>query len=1855
MSGALSHSGLLYTELQSPTIVECSCWARFIPTLPGASPWQLVVARSSVLDVYRIGELCNSKSSLAQLQLIASFPLAGSVAAIEKVCLSGQGARAVADIDEIDAVMLSFKDAKVSLVALDPYSHTLRTLAMLNFEEGGIGPGAGLATGKMLYRNPLGLAEHAAGLRVDPYMRCAVIVPYDEEIAVMPFTSKDYDNSGLHDNIVEDNIDTGTITRLQTETAVVEAEQEKRTRTIFGKPYIIEMRDVASAGAEAQGASDSSSFLRGRIPDMCFLDGCRLPTLAVLIERVPVTSKRLATVQHTFTLAALSLDTDQKTTVDWQHDGLPHDSYLTVPLQEPVGGVLVVSPNALLYFNNSHYVGLALNGFSAYSCDVKGRFPLSTNQDIQSNAPLICLALDAARAVELSPQRILFVSRDGCLHLLKIHTGGEDGTSVRGLSLHPQSIRGIHTQHLAFLQAPHEVSTSLGLGKKARAKSMNGHWVYGLLFQSSRSADSTLSLCGVHMDGPVLVQSTGSMPSNLSRKRARVESSVLPEKEESAPGAENSDDDDDDDDDQVSRNSLVAVNDFVLYPIDSLPNVGPIADTTIGRSCLTMLADDDELPLAPPPTELVLASGRDQTGSAVVMHRGLRPNIASHIRLAGIVGLWTLNFLREGSDDDNFVDGLMIMSTLSSTRIFSLGAAIGEFEDSAPTDIVKGARTLAVGTLLGPGAIIDAPDGLMPPGAVISTLFTESSDSSYSCKALASTPHRYSVLTQNQAKAVERIVQITDAGVYVLSSGANPRSSQPPIRRAVQISSGGLGADNTAHVSFVSICDPYILLRLSDGSIRVLAADVSTGHVSLLPLIDASLGDPKRNSLDPIVSCCLFRDFGGVLESSVTGVPFGAQKNRISAVRPQRCFAFIVRRSGTLDVFAIISKRFVSVFSSIGVHLGPHIVSPNEPTSPRQYNSSISSDAVTASVESVAEPCLDEAQSTEKKMPRSFISDICLQTHDKTICLTMVTNRDQVFVYSLHDASPKPPRESSSAGDIDTNQARKGPIADTISTMMSGAEIIKDSRSRKLDLSSSETILQFTRASLSFRFIRLPHSSQVPTGMPDADSFSSETPEEINMVFRKYRTPRLQPFSNVSGWSGVAVLTPTPVFNLFVRGTAAVVPMSVPNVTGASGSGGLPGDHMFESVVTAFSSFHTPSVCANGFVFAHQGFVQFATLPRPQWPTQKSSTLDDGIVQESLVPEPVQMYSFEKIPEQVNGSRGEAVTIAPLVKFCTPLRLATGSAVLAAAGAVSSTPNSTVLSPSGPLINSHITSQTQVAHILPGPAYAPFYKHYLRTNLVHISFLEFASSQFGARMLSEWHRRQTDYAEMAGLDLPCPPTSTQQQCCLLPIYACAIATPRLRSYKADRDVIFSEYEQLGWPDGPYAQVNYGEHVEYGDVPLKKTGTNSVVDHLADAGLSDPLEVDCDHRVAIYSVGSSDSGSNWVLADSYTLQPFEKILCIREIPLHEGATQGGPPRSAVIVGTGFSTFSGEEVRGVAKGRILIFRIIAAEVSNEPGKPLVVLPLKLKMVYAEDLRTAVSNIAPLVVKETWTGFGSNTAFAAAQGVPLAPGIRMARHLVVAAGRRVEVYEWREGKLGMIAIFDSFSWVKDVIVVNDLIFFGDILGCVRLAKWRDDDHQIIECGSDALLRVRLSSIGLVIDDGTLGLVVTDDEGNLLVDVCSPTEQPKMRLKLRADFHVGSVTRRLVRSRMAVPLGTAVSERKRFATFFGTRAGSVSALLPLDEMSFKRLLMLQKIMTYCLPHAAGLNPRLWRLFASSLNPGGSGSRPRAKNFLDGNLLSRYLSLSTHTQRVFAEAIGSSPERILASLRTIAVSSTCF
>ena len=69
------------------------------------------------------------------------------------------------------------------------------------------------------------------------------------------------------------------------------------------------------------------------------------------------------------------------------------------------------------------------------------------------------------------------------------------------------------------------------------------------------------------------------------------------------------------------------------------------------------------------------------------------------------------------------------------------------------------------------------------------------------------------------------------------------------------------------------------------------------------------------------------------------------------------------------------------------------------------------------------------------------------------------------------------------------------------------------------------------------------------------------------------------------------------------------------------------------------------------------------------------------------------------------------------------------------------------------------------------------------------------------------------------------------------------------------------------------------------------------------------------------------------------------------------------------------------------------------------------------------------------------------------------------------------------------------------------------------------------------------------------------------------------------------------------------------GTNDGAVAVITTLDEVTFKRLLGLQKLMNFVLPHFGGLNPKGFRLFSSPE----SRVVGRSKNVVDGDLIWRY------------------------------------
>uniref|UniRef100_A0A2D4KBQ1 Cleavage and polyadenylation specificity factor subunit 1 n=1 Tax=Micrurus paraensis TaxID=1970185 RepID=A0A2D4KBQ1_9SAUR len=143
-------------------------------------------------------------------------------------------------------------------------------------------------------------------------------------------------------------------------------------------------------------------------------------------------------------------------------------------------------------------------------------------------------------------------------------------------------------------------------------------------------------------------------------------------------------------------------------------------------------------------------------------------------------------------------------------------------------------------------------------------------------------------------------------------------------------------------------------------------------------------------------------------------------------------------------------------------------------------------------------------------------------------------------------------------------------------------------------------------------------------------------------------------------------------------------------------------------------------------------------------------------------------------------------------------------------------------------------------------------------------------------------------------------------------------------------------------------------------------------------------------------------------------------------------------------------------------------------------------------------------------------------------------------------------------------------------------------------------------------------------------------------------MRLLRRADFHVGGHVNAFWRTpcrgaQEGLAKKTNAWENKHI-TWFATLDGGMGLLLPMQEKTYRRLLMLQNALTSMLPHHAGLNPRAFRM----LHVDRRILQNAVRNILDGELLNRYLYLSTMERSELAKKIGTTPDIILEDLLEI-------
>jgi cleavage and polyadenylation specificity factor subunit 1 len=137
--------------------------------------------------------------------------------------------------------------------------------------------------------------------------------------------------------------------------------------------------------------------------------------------------------------------------------------------------------------------------------------------------------------------------------------------------------------------------------------------------------------------------------------------------------------------------------------------------------------------------------------------------------------------------------------------------------------------------------------------------------------------------------------------------------------------------------------------------------------------------------------------------------------------------------------------------------------------------------------------------------------------------------------------------------------------------------------------------------------------------------------------------------------------------------------------------------------------------------------------------------------------------------------------------------------------------------------------------------------------------------------------------------------------------------------------------------------------------------------------------------------------------------------------------------------------------------------------------------------------------------------------------------------------------------------------------------------------------------------------------------------------------------DFHLGQHILTFVRVKCKVldPSTTkrnSVAIEKRQVTFYATLDGGLGYLLPISERTYRRLFMLQNVLTNILQHRAGLNPKSFRTLHTPDRTIGNPS----KGIIDGELVWEFISLPLPEKYEVCKKIGSKIEEIIEDLMEI-------
>ena len=590
------------------------------------------------------------------------------------------------------------------------------------------------------------------------------------------------------------------------------------------------------------------------VRDAVFLHGYAEPVLLVLHEVAPTWAGRLALRHDTCALAAFSLSLAQKrATRIWGDASLPYDCSRLVAVPGPLGGALIMGTSFLLYrAQGAPPVSLALYPESMGTPDVP------SNELSEDGRPL---APPSGKASVNPAPAVAAHATVSALHAeldraAVAWAAAASGAPVGLVSTKTGAMLALHMHMAGRNLSRMELRAVAAPPCTPSAMVLLGP---GSLFVGSRMGDSLL-LEYAYTPPPQAAPLALEAPP--PSKRARTDSAAA------APPAADDEDAmlyggaadeyappppartaDDAPSAPVAGAGVAPGGTFAVAQRDALPSLAPAVAFAVGETAVAGEPD----PERGTRQELLLAVGQGVHGALVALHRGVAPDLVAAVPLPGVRGAWALHARKAGAAPPSAAQfhDYLLLSTRDATMVLDASSSDELQEVTDRVEFECAAPTIAAGTLFG--------------GA--------------------------------------RIAQVHPAGIRVCAGAV--KAQDVPLSALLPAPAAGVT------VAAADVCHPFVLLHLSDGSLRLLSGNPATNRLEPLPPRASGRGLARTG----FTAVTLYDDSGdGALAAGI-----GA-----AAVASSTHFVVTAHESGPLEIYGLPSGS--RVFAADKVALGPQLL-----------------------------------------------------------------------------------------------------------------------------------------------------------------------------------------------------------------------------------------------------------------------------------------------------------------------------------------------------------------------------------------------------------------------------------------------------------------------------------------------------------------------------------------------------------------------------------------------------------------------------------------------------------------------------------------------------------------------------------------------------------------------------------------------------------------------------------------------------------------------------------------------------------------------------------------------------------------